>query len=573
MKRIEFFQLTRAVEERFLESSRGQAAPMPLLVGAPPPPYDAIRWGAAAAATFAVWVWVASLGFGKLESSLALQPTWMAIVHALLLALTVSFGLRARSCLAARTRLPFRQATYLFPIGVIDARTASFRVYEWSDFSGLELAGKNATLRFGSDAFTFPLSSAAQGAELEQRVSELREKLSSGAVSEKDLVLLDPLRDTGFKSPFQPLESMRPPGAGRLPILLILGVLGALALGVGAWLARNALSERNLFAHARQLDTVGAYRAYLARGGTRSDVVDLLLPRAELRAAVGAKSVDAMDAYIAKHEKSKIASEVQASLRYALLQELEAAKAKQSITALREFEKKNEKHLAMVPELAQAKHAYLQGVLDRFRAQSKAGMPLLDLARRLIIYCDAHGPVVSLRFRQRESRSLEKNQRMLMESAYFGGQRTLPTQYLTGAIVRQAEEKSGKELAAELGQAFPPDLVRFEPGPVVPDGPEDKVEFKEPTLLVSYRLEISGAFVTKKPRAVFAGVGFIANAALSIPDKGVPYEMKDSAWHSPELRRIEAGEIPVENVYPDVVSKGFKRFSAKYVAPWLGKEP
>jgi hypothetical protein len=573
MKRIEFFQLTRAVEERFLSSSRGQGAPLPLLVGSPPPPLEAIKWGAAAVASFGLWIWIASLGYGDLGSSLALQPKWMAGVHALLLALTVFCALKTRSALAQHTRLPFRQATYLFPIGVIDARTASFRVYEWSDFTSLDLKGKRATLRFGGDSFTFPLTNAGQGAELDQRIKELREKLTSGAVSEKDLVMLDPLRDTGFKSPFMPLESMRPPSAGRFPTLLVLGVAGAIGLGVGSWLARNALSERALFVHAQNADTVDAYRSYLARGGSRAEITEVALPRAELRAAVAAKSVDAMDRYIAAHPNSKIKAELDASLRYALLQELEAAKAKQTITALREFEAKNKKHLALVPELAQAKHAYLQGVLDRFRVQSQAGMPLLDLARRLIIYCDAQGPVVSLRFRQRESRSLEKNQRMLMESAYFGGQKTLPTQYLTGAGVRRAEEQAGKELAAELNQAFPSDLLRFEVGAPVPDGPDDKVEFKEPTLLITYRLEISGAFVTKKPRAVFAGVGFIANAALTIPDKGAPYEMKDSAWQSPELRRIEAGEIAVENVYGDVVARGFKRFSTKYAAPWLGKEP
>jgi hypothetical protein len=573
MKRIDFFQLTRAVEERFLESSRGQAAPLPLLVGPPPPPFDAIRWGAAAVGAFVVWIWVASLGYGDLTSRLAVQPTWMAVVHALLLALTVGFALKARSALAARTRFPFRPAVYLFPIGVIDARTASFAIYEWNEFSGLEVKGKSATLRFGSDAFDFPLTSAGQGPELEARVSELRDKLGSGTVPEKDLVLLDPLRDTGFKSPFAPLESMRPPGAGRIPVLLIAGVGGAIALGIGAWLARNALSERNLFVHAKNLDTVAAYKDFLARGGKRAEVTDFLLPRAELRVVVAEKSVAAMDRYIAAHPSSKIKSEVDGSLRYALLQELDAAKAKQSITALREFETRNAKHLAMVPELAQAKHAYLQGVLDRFRVQSKAGLPLLDLARRLIIYCDKNGPVVAVRFRQRESRTLEKNERMLMESAYFGGQRTLPAQYLTGAGVRRSEEQAGKDLAADLAQAFPTDLVRFEPGPTVPDGPDDKVEFKAPTLLINYRLEISGAFVTKKPRAVFAGVGFIANAVLSIPDKGNAHEVKDSAWHSPELRRIEAGEILVENVYGEVVTKGFKRFGAKYSAPWLGKEP
>ena len=573
MKRIDFFQLTRAVEERFLESSRGQAAPLPLLVGPPPPPFDAIRWAAAAVAAFIVWIWVASLGYGDLQSSLALQPKGMAVVHAILLALTVGFALKARSSLAARTRFPFRPGVYLFPIGVIDARTASFGIYEWSEFAGLEIKGKSATLRFGSDTFVFPLASAGQGPELEARVNELRSKLSTGEVPEKDLVLLDPLRDTGFKSPFAPLESMRPPGAGRIPVLLIAGVAGAIALGVGAWLARNALSERNLFAHAKNLDTVVAYKNYLARGGTRDDVTDFLLPRAELRAAVAEKSVAAMDRYVASHPNSKIKSEVDAALRYALLQELEAAKAKQSITALRDFETRNGKHLAMVPELGHAKHAYLQSVLDRFRVQSKAPVPLLELAKRLILYCDKHGPVVAVRFRQRESRTLEKNQRMLMESAYYGGQRTLPTQYLTGVGVRRSEEQAGKDLAADLAQAFPTDLVRFEPGPPVPDGPDDKVDFKAPTLLVTYRLEISGAFVTKKPRAVFAGVGFIGNAVLSIPDKDPPHEMKDSAWHQPELRRIEAGEIPVENVYGEVMSTGFKRFVAKYASPWLGKKP
>jgi hypothetical protein len=573
MKRIEFFQLTRAVEERFLASSRGQGAPTPLLVGAPPPPFDALCWGAAALAGFVVWVWVASLGYGELGSNLALQPKWMAGVHAVLLALTVGFALKARGSLAERTKLPFRQAVYLFPIGVIDARTASFRVYEWNEFAGLDVRGARATLRFGSESFTFPLANAQQGPELKARIDELREKLTSGALTEKDLVLLDPLRDTGFKSPFQPLESMRPPSAGRFPVLLVLGVAGAIALGIGAWLARNALSERNLFAHARALDTVAAYRDYLARGGSRSEVVELALPRAELREAIASKSVAAMDRYIAAHPETKIKGEVDGALRYALLQELEAAKAKQSITALRDFERQNAKYLALAPELGQAKHAYLQGVLDRFRTQSQAGMPLLDLARRLIIYCDAHGPVVALRFRQRESRSLEKNERMLMESAYFGGQKTLPTQYLTGAAVRSAEQLAGKELAAELNQAFPPDLVRFELGAPVPDGPDDKVEFKEPTLLVTYRLEISGAFVTKKPRAVFAGVGFLATSALTLPDKGAPFETKDSAWHQPDLRRIEAGELPVENVYADVVAKGFKRFGSKYAAAWLGKEP
>jgi hypothetical protein len=384
-------------------------------------------------------------------------------------------------------------------------------------------------------------------------------------------VLLDPLRDNGFRNPFSPAESMRPRKPKRLPIVPpILFAVAALA-GFGVYEARNALGERAIYAQARQKDSVEGYRAYLARGGERAEVVDLLLPRAELRVATEAGTVDAIEAYMASHQGSKIQAEVDAALRAALLVALEGTKKKNTITAFRAFEERYKPHLVQVPELAHARFAYLSGVLDRFQKEFKPSTELWQLARRLIVHADKHGPKVAIRFSQRESRSLEKNENQLQASAYYGGEKTLPSKVLLGEDVRKAERVAATDLAKGFAKILPDDLVHFELGPAVDPALTDPT-FKEPTLLVGYRLEISSTFVTKKPRGIFTGVGLLGDMTLSVPDKEAPQKMKHSAWHIPDVRRIESGALATDAVYPELLGKAFAKFTARYLAPWLGTE-
>jgi hypothetical protein len=427
-----------------------------------------------------------------------------------------------------------------------------------------------ARFQFKDGRFEFPVG-PGQVAELERRVTELKQQIAGGMLAERELVLLDPLRDNGFSNPFSPAESMRPPKPKSLPVVPAALFAAAALAGFGVYHARNALGERAIYTQARVKDSVEGYKAYLARGGERSEVVDLLLPRAELRLAKAANSVDAIEAYMASHQGSKIQTEVDAALRAALLVALEDTKKKNTITAFRAFEERYKPHLAQVPELAHARFAYLSGVLERFQKEFKPSTELWQLARRLIVHADKHGPNVAIRFSQRESRSLEKNENQLQASAYYGGEKSLPSKYLQGGEVRKAERTAAADLAKGFAKILPDDLVRFELGQAV-DPATAEPTFKEPTLLVGYRLEISSTFVTKKPRGIFTGVGLLGDVTLSIPDKDPPYKVKHTAWHIPDVRRIESEELAVDAVYPELLGKAFGKLTTRYLAPWLGNE-
>jgi hypothetical protein len=299
-------------------------------------------------------------------------------------------------------------------------------------------------------------------------------------------------------------------------------------------------------------------------------VSDLLLPRAELRAAIADNTVEGIERFIAAHPTSKIDNEIQTALRAALLKSLEEAKQKGTITALREFEAKYKAHLALVPELPGARVAYLGTVLDHFHKTAKPSKELWLMARRLIVYADQHGPKVAIRFARQESRTLEKNEHMLTASAFYGGDKTLPSRVINGAPAQSAADRAAQDLATALGKAFPSDLIRFEPGPAV-DASAPAPKFTEPTLFVSYRLEISNPLSAKKPRGIWSTVGVIATTAFSIPDKEPPAESKYTSWHAPDIRKVEAGELLPENVYIDLLGKAWARFTTKYTAPWLGQ--
>lgn len=573
MKRTDFFSLPRPVQERFVASTRGQGAPTPLLVAKLPLPLAAIGWGVLSALAVAGWLGLVGLGYGNLQSSLALQPTLLLVAEGGLLVVAVVLGLMSRRSLRKRLRLPYVPTVYLFPIGAVDARSETIVTHGWDELTKLDTSASTARVAFAHGSFTFPLPSPDVGEELKARSAGYRETLTNPDSSDKDLVLLDPLRDNGFKNPFSPPDSMRPPKPKRLPLVELGLLLGAVGLAFGVFELRNHLGERAIYRRALLANSVEGYEAYLARGGKRSDVTDLHLPRAELRAAVAQNNVEAIEAFLDSHPHSKIDAEVKAALRAALLRALEEAKKKGTITALRAFEAKYAKHLKLVPELAGARVAYLSGILERFQKTASPSKELWLLARRLIVFADAHpGAKVLIRFTQVESHTLEKNEHLLSASAYYGGDKTLPSHFLVGAPARSAEQHAGAELAAALGHVFPSDLLRFEVGPPLPETPRGSPppKFEEPTIVISYRLEISSPLVSKKPRGIYSAVGLVASAVLHIPDKEEPFEYKHTSWHAPDIRHVESGDLLPENVYGDILNKAWTKFTTRFAAPWVG---
>ncbi len=571
MQHIDFFSLSRPIQERFIDAARAQGAPAPILVARPPAPLPVLGWGAAAAALCIGWIWFLRIGYGDLKSSFALAPIWTIGVAAALITAALLCGLRARNAWNKRRSLPFLPTVYLFPIGVIDARGARFIVHSLNDLKQVEPAGGGVRLRFGDGAaFTFPVP-AARRTEAIGLVQDHREKLASlpEDARDKELVLLDPLRDNGFRNPFSPVDSLRPPsnkGWYKEPLLaLAVGLL----LGASAYRARNVLSEAKLYADARALDSTSAYRDYLARGGNRPDVADVLLPRAELRDAAKQGSVEAIEGFIGSHPDSKIGAEVQTALKSALLSNLEGAQQAGTLAALADFQTRYGRHKLVDQEVMDARKKHMARVLADFQNKSNGDPEVIDFVRRLINWSAKKGPRVVVRFRRRLPTTIEDIEKQIWKSRYFAGESTLPSKFFDATHSAQREEQFGREIIERLQQVLPVELVKFELEPTIEEAGEDMPQVEVPTLLFTYRHEVSGTYISRNPRGVFAGVGIFVKTHFVLPGDNEAMFFKYNGWHAPDVRRLEAGELQVPNVYDDMTEKAFHKFMKKYFATWF----
>src|SRR5262245_25736593 len=85
MEKVEFFTLARPVQERFVESSRGSSAPAPIAVARPPLDLAPVLWGAGSATLLLACAALTKLGYGDLDSSVALAPVRYLAIYAALL--------------------------------------------------------------------------------------------------------------------------------------------------------------------------------------------------------------------------------------------------------------------------------------------------------------------------------------------------------------------------------------------------------------------------------------------------------------------------------------------------------
>lgn len=343
MHEVQFFALTRPVQDRFIELTRGKGTPKPLLFQAPPPNPWALGLNITGAVLVMASLVYASLGFGSLRHAYALQrPSAIGVYVALLcaggLALVAALRIRNRT-----SDLPFRPGTYVFPSGVVVAATAQLKVYGAADFLDAEFSSPRLRLRFKGGQFEFGLTNASYVDEIKAAFQTTLQKLNLPPTEQthRSLTLLDPLVDTGFKSLFAPSESIRPQVPKKTGLWLWWTLLCAAIVGSGLWYLRNLLSEKQMLVKARTVNTVDAYQSYLARGGHREDVINLLLPRAELLQARKAATANAIEHFIDAHPNSKINGEAMAALERTLLSELEGVSAQGTVAALRDFRKQD----------------------------------------------------------------------------------------------------------------------------------------------------------------------------------------------------------------------------------------
>jgi hypothetical protein len=568
MAKVDFWALTRPVQERFVASTEGAAAPAPLAIRPLASDARSLAYGALGVLATLGGLALLRVGFGDLNSRYALAPATFIALYSGCFTLAAALFFKAAVRHVNAYAVPYHPALYLYPIGVIDARSPEFVVHRISEQTEARFDSARSSLRVDLESghFDFPAADAAQAEQAAATVLGLRDRLANAGPesSAREQSLLDPLLDNGFKNPFAPSEPLRkalPSWVKTWPLFaLILGVL----LGGAAFFIRNHLSEGRLYAAARRADSSEAYRAYLERGGSNPDVRALLLPRAELRDAVREGKVLSIEQYLDSHPDTPIKVEVDAALQQALLKELSLAEAAGTLSALKEFSTKYARYSFLVSNIERAIDARIETVLRQLKPALAPNQPrLLPFMERLLRYTVKHGPEVLVRVQRKPTETLIAAEKALRQAAYFAGEKTLPGQYFDEAHQAPREAALVAALISELAAHFPPDLVNARPAPNLDAAADPKPTV--PTILITYHTELSGAFVSRRPRLALSGIGVLTRASFDIPGDTEPLVFKLTVWRAPDLKTITDTSTAAE-LYEVMAGEAFKRFAKKYLA-------
>jgi hypothetical protein len=570
MQKLAFFELSRPIQERFVESARSGAAPTPLAFR-PAFGRRVVLWASLCVLALLLLAIAASIGYGKLDSPLALAPrSWIGIYGALC-AFAAACVVEAIAARWARQRLPYRPGIYLFPAGVIDASTPRFAVYRLSELE-VDVAGPSQVrLRDRSGASFGFESPDAQGART--AILACKERLLQAESTEdaRELAALDPLRDTGFVSPFSPPTSIKRPRAGWFKLALPLAVLAGLPLGAAVRHSRNLASERALYETARHHDDVQSYEAYLARGGNRPEVSELLLPRAELEQARRVGTVAAIEEFVARRPNSRVHAEAMAALKAALLVELEAARKAGGLEALRRLPRDHPRHALIQTELAGAIRDAYTRAYDSYRQRWPAtDAKTASFVKRLLAFAEKHGSEVQVRFVERTPPAHELADVAVRQSTYFVGTISTPSQYFDDAHVLAREKKAGQELLEQLQRAFPPEILKFQLGPRLKAPSEQDLVAKLPTLFIEHSTRLSGTYVSAQPRGIFVGLSMMFHARFEIPGDAQPLTVKHSAWNPPNVELLKRSSSP-GIVYEASALDAFSGFNQKLLTKLFAK--
>ncbi|HEY0463646.1 MAG TPA: hypothetical protein VGC79_05530, partial [Polyangiaceae bacterium] len=464
--------------------------------------------------------------------------------------------------------VPYHPALYLYPIGVIDARSPEFVVHRISEQTEARFDAGRSALRIELDGahFEFPAADAAQAEQAAATVLGLRDRLASSGPDStaREQSLVDPLIDNGFKNPFAPADPLRKELPSWVKTWPIFAVIVGVLLGGAAFLVRNHLSEGRLYAAARRADSTEAYRTYLARGGHNPDVQALLLPRAELRDAQRSGNVADIEHYLDAHPDTPIKIEVEAALQQALLKELSAAEATGTLSALKEFATKYARYSFLSANIERAINARIDSALRQLKPTLAPNQArLLPFMERLLRYTAKNGPQLWVRFQRKPTETLVTAEKALRMSPYFSGEKTLPGHFFDDAHQTPREAVMAAALVSELAAHFPRDLVDPQPGPALDAAADPKATV--PTLLVSYHTELSGSFPSRKPRLALSGIGVLTRISFDIPGDPEPLVFKLTVWRAPDLRTITDTSTPAD-LYDAMAAEAFKRSTKKYLA-------
>lgn len=589
MTEIDFYKIPRPIQDGLLDAFRGEFTPVPIL-RQPGTRRTILAWIAVSATAALLLTTLCGVGFGKVESRLALHTTPTAVAYVLLAAISALGVIQALAHRAGLKALPFEPGVFVFPANVIDARDHKLRVFSLADLSNVSAdpAG-TLVISFDSKRFSFQLTEPSRGQEVVDLIEGARDRMKSPRAS-VERRQLDPLEPPSVESPLaSPIPLARRAALWERQAWLLAAAVGA-AVGVGLFYLRNERSDARMFAAVRERDQIASYTSYIARGRRHIETVSqVLLPRAELRLAVAKDSVEAIDAFIRAYPKTGIQTEVDAARRAALLAELERARKVGSLAALLSFAEHYPKN-GVDQAFDQAKHAIYGRALQRYKSEMPKGSESnADFVGRLLAYAERvgakntaqgfRGPAVQVRFWRQPSKDLKRADDLVMKSPMFAGVTSLPSRYIEAARLEPHEVITARALAEGLARSFDPEIVTFQPGPAIESSAEEPLTVTSPTLVVNYRVESSGtAYASKKPQIILMGLLFFFKTDFMLPADARPLSAKHRiATRIPgDLVRQQDGASPAGTtetaVYEAMTRDAFVELRDRFFAKWSSRK-
>ena len=562
MRQVDFFQLQRDVQERFVAATTGVGVPSVLLASTKGRRFSRV-WTLVGFAGPGVTLVVMTIGFGGLGHPLAILGAAYIGVFAIGLIVAVRSLLLWFEWKRDPSSLPYPMGVYLFPVGVVDAMTSRPRVYPFTELKALERSqpARQLVLKFSDGArFEFDAQTPERADQVVQQIQRFQSELAAAHGDPRQVAALDPLTDSGVPNPLLPTTPLVRVLPAWLRFSWLIAIVLGCILGAGLWYVRNHLSDQRMESVAVRTNTVEAFQAYLAAGGRSQAVANVWLPRAQLQLARKQGTVEAVEQFAAAHPNSKIAGEITAALREALLAKLARAKKEGKLSEILEMAKERQRYALIAAELSAAVHQAYQQALDKLLAHA-AGSGPHKLFHRLMSYVQRHGPKVHVRFRSALGRSVELLDKRIRSSPYRTPELP-PAQYFDSAHDKIRQLKLSKDLVARLTKEFPSELIQFE---AVADAP-NATAIEVPTLTVSYTTTFTGAAtLRKKKKGIYVPIAIIYRTTFAIPGDPQPLEIKLTTATRPELQAIVEQGISAEELYGRMTTRCDERFVNAYL--------
>jgi hypothetical protein len=265
----------------------------------------------------------------------------------------------------------------------------------------------------------------------------------------------------------------------------------------------------------------------------------------------------------------------------------EQAREQNTLKALHEFSASYPGH-HLAADVAAARRAVFARALRDYKKVAPADSPEnVRLIEQLLAYAERVGPrqtpqglrgaPVHFRFQRVPSETMGRADIALAKNLSFNGVVSYPTRYFDAAHAEPREKALVDALVTRFSKAFPPEVLTFEPGPLITTPEGELPEIKVPTLAVSTRVEwTGGAFESKRPRGIFVGLIFLYRSIFALPGDPNPQRFKHNVMlQVPTDLLAQSAEVPpgqlelkvYEWMATDARSQFLEKFLSRFFAP------